>query len=325
MDIRGKKLLVIGGAGLVGSHLVEQLTAEDVGEIIVFDNFTRGTHDNLAAVAGDSRVKIIEGDITRVDILNDVMAGVDGCFHLAALWLLHCHQYPRSGFEVNALGTFNVIDACVRAGVKKLVFSSSASVYGDAVAVPMTEDHPYNNRTIYGATKIAGEHLLRAYHTRDGLDYVGLRYMNIYGPRQDYHGAYVSVIMKVLDRIDQGLPPLIFGDGSQSYDFIYVGDVALANILSMKSDATDLFLNVGMGLKTSINELVHLIIELTGTSLEPEFKEEGQTFVTHRVGSTELARESIGFTAKVPLREGLGKLIEWRKARMKQDALVEAG
>jgi UDP-glucose 4-epimerase len=215
--------------------------------------------------------------------------------------------------SVNALGTFNVIEAAQAANVGKVVYSSSASVYGDALTLPMTEEHPFNNRTLYGATKIAGEQFFRAFNEQHGLDYVGLRYMNVYGPRMDYKGTYVSVIMKVLDKIEAGEPPLIFGDGSQAYDFVHVDDVARANIFSLKSDATDVFLNVGMGVQTTINELVERLLALTGSDVKPEYLPQEQMFVTNRVGSTELAEELIGFRATVQLDEGLASVIDWRQ------------
>ncbi len=315
MDIKDSSILVIGGAGLIGSHLVEELVSEDVKEIIIYDNFCRGTTDNLAEALKDPRVSVFDigGDINQIDILNAAMKGKDFVFHLAALWLLQCHEYPRAAFNVNIQGTFNVLEACVQNNIKKLVYSSSASVYGDAVEIPMTEEHPFNNRTFYGATKVAGEQMCRAFYERYGLNYVGLRYMNVYGPRQDYRGAYVAVMMKILDRIDQGLPPVIYGDGSQSYDFIYVRDVAKSNICALKSDAKDEFYNVGMGTKTTISELTELILELTESDLKPVYEPQSQTFVTHRVGSTEKALKEIGFQAKTELREGMKKLIEWRK------------
>jgi UDP-glucose 4-epimerase len=241
------------------------------------------------------------------------MKGTDYVFHLAALWLFECVHQPRLALEVNVGGTFNVIEAAHEAGVKKIVYSSSASVYGDALFTPMTEDHPFNNRTMYGATKIAGEQFLRSFHEQHKLDYVGLRYMNIYGPRMDYKGTYVSVIMKVLDRIDQGQAPIIFGDGSQAYDFVHVDDVARANILAMKSDATDEFFNVGMGVKTTIDELVARLLDITGSELKPEYRPQEQMFVTHRVGSTEKAENLIGFQAKITLDDGLRSVVEWRQ------------
>jgi len=312
--LRGSKVLVIGGAGFIGSHLVDELTKEDVKEIVVYDNFCRGTKESLVGALKDPRVKIFEigGDITQVDILNAAMKDMDYVFHLAALWLLQCYEYPRAAFDVNIKGTFNVLEACVKNKIKKLIYSSSASVYGNAVEIPMTEDHPYKNRTFYGATKIAGEHMCRAFYERYGLNYVGLRYMNVYGPRQDYRGAYVAIIMKILDRISQGLAPIIYGDGSQSYDFIYVEDAARANICALKADARDECYNIGAGKATSITELTQLILELTNFEMKPIYEPEGQTFVTHRIGSTQKAETELGFKAKVELQEGLKKLIEWR-------------
>jgi UDP-glucose 4-epimerase len=312
-NIQGARILVIGGAGFVGSHIVDQLLAEDVREIIVLDNFARGTRANLKAAQRDPRVTVIEGSITDLALVRSLMAGTDYVFLLAALWLYECVHEPRSALEVNVVGTYNVIEAATQAGVKKVVYSSSASVYGDALFTPMTEEHPFNNRTMYGATKIAGEQFFRANFQQHKLNYTGLRYMNIYGPRMDYKGTYVSVIMKVLDRIESGQPPIIFGDGSQAYDFIHVSDVARANILALKSDATDEFFNIGMGVKTTIRELVDMLLELTGSTLTPEYRPQEQMFVTHRVGSTEKAERLLDFRATVPLLDGLRSVIEWRK------------
>lgn len=314
MDIKGKKLVVIGGAGLIGSHTVDQLTKEDVGEIIVYDNFVRGTHENLAEALKDPRVKIYDvgGDILQTDILESAFDGADGVFHFAALWLLQCWDFPRSAFKTNIEGTFNVLEACVNKGVNRLVYSSSASVYGDAVEEPMTEDHPFMNNNFYGATKVAGEQMARAFHHRYKLDYTGLRYMNVYGPRQDYRGAYIAVIMKMLDNLDKGIAPKCYGDGSQAYDFVYVGDCAKANICAMKSDATDECYNVGTGKRTTIKELAEKLLELTGSSLQIEYEPQGQTFVKNRIGCPKKASEQIGFTAEVPLEEGLKQLIKWR-------------
>lgn len=319
MDLKGKRLLVIGGAGLIGSHTVDSLIDEDVKEIRIYDNFTRGSEGNLKEALRDPRIKIFEhgGDILHRDILDKAMKNMDGVFHFAALWLLHCYDYPRSAFEVNIGGTFNVLEAIINNGVRRLVFSSSASVYGDAIEEPMTENHPYNNTNFYGATKIAGEHMCRAlYHryidTEKAFNYVGLRYMNVYGPRQDYHGAYIAVIMKVLDRLDKGLAPIVYGDGSQAYDFIYVGDCGKANVCAMKSDATNAFYNVGCGQKTTIKEIAELLVKLTGAGCEIEYEPAGTTFVKNRVGSTAKAEQEIGFTAGVHLVEGLKRLIDWR-------------
>jgi len=314
-DIRGKNILVIGGAGFIGSHVVDLLLKEDVKQIIIYDNFVRGTLDNIEEALKDPRVKIFEigGDILQTDILNAAVKESDLVVHLAALWLLQCQDYPRAAFETNIRGTFNVLEACRDNKVERLVYSSSASVYGDAVKIPMEEDHPFNNRTFYGATKIAGEAMARAFFERFGLTYIGLRYMNVYGPRQDYKGAYITVIMRILDRLDRSMPPVLYGDGSQSYDFIYVEDAARANVLGLKSDSVDQFYNVGTGTKTSIKEIAETLLRITGSDQEIEFRTEIQSFVTHRVGSTKKARKELNFRAEIGLEEGLGRLIDWRK------------
>lgn len=319
-DLRGAKVLVIGGAGFIGSHVVDELLKEDVERIVVYDNFCRGTRENLETALRDDRVKIFElgGDILQRDILDEACKGVDAVFHLAALWLLHCHEYPRSAFHVNIEGTYNVLEACVKNKVKKLVYSSSASVYGDAFQLPMTEDHPYNNKTFYGATKIAGEHMAHAFFHRYGLPFVGLRYMNVYGPRQDYKGAYIAVIMKILDRLDQGLPPVVFGDGSQSYDFVSVRDTARANICAMKAEVADRFFNVGSGKQTSIKELAEKLLQLTHSAQKLLFEPSGQTFVTNRIGDPERAKKEIGFEYQDDLEQGLKELIAWRQSHKAQ-------
>jgi UDP-glucose 4-epimerase len=278
MDIKDKKLVVIGGAGLIGSHTVDQLVKTDAAEIIVYDNFVRGSHKNLASALKDPRVRIhdVGGDILHSDILRDAFKDVDGVFHFAALWLLQCHDFPRAAFDVNVGGTFNVMEACVAAGVKRLVYSSSASVYGDAVHEPMDEDHPFNNKNFYGATKIAGEAMLRAFHHRYGLDYVGLRYMNVYGPRQDYKGAYIAVIMKMLDAIDNGEGPTILGDGSEAFDFVAVEDCAKANLCAMRAQTADRFYNVGTGTRTSLKEIAERLCHLTGCNDPIQYKPRSQ-------------------------------------------------
>jgi len=321
MDISGKKFLVIGGAGLIGSHTVEELLKEDVKEVIIYDNFVRGTQENLENALKDNRCKIFAagGDILQNDILEKALEGVDGVFHFAALWLLQCHEFPKSAFDVNVKGTFNVIDGCRNKNIKKLIYSSSASVYGDAMAEPMTEDHVFNNKNFYGSTKICGEAMLRAYHYRYQLDYVGLRYMNVYGPRQDYKGAYIAVIMKMLDRIDNGESPIIYGDGSEAFDFIAVEDCAKANVCAMKSDSTDSFYNVGTGTRTTLKELAELIIEITNCKKEIEFKKRDQaTFVKNRIGCPLKAQKEINFYSKTTLKDGLNKLINWRKNHILQ-------
>lgn len=321
MNYEGKRFVVIGGAGLIGSHTVDQLLAEDAKEIVIYDNFVRGTTENLSNALKDSRVKVFEagGDITQTDILDAALKGADGVFHFAALWLLQCHEYPRSAFDVNVKGTFNVLDSCVRQGVKRLVWSSSASVYGDAVEEPMTEDHPFNNKNFYGATKICGEAMARAYHYRYGLDFVGLRYMNVYGPRQDYRGAYIAVIMKMLDAIDRGEGPTILGDGSEAFDFVAVEDCAQANVCAMKAAATDRFYNVGTGTRTSLKEVAQKLLNLTGCNQPINYAPRSQaTLVRNRIGSPVRAEKEIGFKAKIDLDEGLRRLIEWRRNHIDQ-------
>jgi UDP-glucose 4-epimerase len=313
-EIENSRIAVIGGAGFIGSHIVDQLLAEPVREVVVLDNFVRGSRENLAEAARDDRVTLVDGSIEDRETLRSVLEGVDYVFLLAALWLYECVHEPRRAIEVNVTGTWNVIEAALAAGVRKIVYSSSASVYGNALEVPMTEAHAFNNRTLYGATKIAGEQFLRAMNEQHGLDWVGLRYMNVYGPRMDYEGVYVSVIMKVLDRIAAGERPAIHGDGSQTFDFVHVSDTARANILALKSDATDVSLNVGTGVGTTIREVVESLLEMTGSDLEPEYEPGQQMFVTHRIGSTEAAEQMIGFRAEIPYEEGLGSVIEWRRA-----------
>ena len=317
MDIRGKKLVLIGGAGLIGSHTLDQLLKEDVKELVVYDNMLRGSYDNLDLALKDPRVKVFDvgGDILQSDILDSVLKKADGVFHFAALWLLQCHEYPRSAFDVNIKGTFNVIEKCVSNKIKRLVFSSSASVYGDAVEEEISETHPFNNKNFYGASKICGEAMLRSFYYRYGLNFVGLRYFNVYGPRQDYKGAYIAVIMKMLDAIFNGKNPIINGDGSQSFDFIAVEDCARANICAIKSEKSNQFYNVGTGKKTSLNELAKIILELAKSNLSIQYelpREQSTTLVKDRIASITKAVNEIDFKAKIELKDGLKRLIQWR-------------
>ena len=318
MDIAGKTILVIGGAGFIGSHVVEELLATDVGRVIVYDNFTRGKRSHVSRSLQDPRCEVFPdgGDVRDVDVLNAAVAQSDGVIHLAAMWLLHCKDYPRTAFDVNIQGTFNVLEACVNNDVERLVYSSSASVYGDAVEVPMTEEHPFMNRNFYGATKIAGEAMCRAFHDRYGLSYVGLRYMNVYGPHQDQTAAYTGVIPIMLNKIDAGEAPEINGDGSQAYDFVTVRDAARANVLALQSDVTDEFYNVGTGVQTSIKELCDLILKLRGSDLQVTYRpysaEDARRLVQNRIGSPDKAAKDIGFSYTDDLESGLNQLIAWR-------------
>lgn len=306
--------MVVGGGGLIGSHVIDHLLREDVKEVVVYDNFSRGTSDNLEDALKDPRCTIFPhgGDILHRDTLRKAMEGIDGVFHLAAVWLLQCHEYPETAFDANVRGTFNVIMESVQAKVQRIVYSSSASVYGDALETPMNEDHPYNNFTFYGASKIAGEHFLKSLGHRYNLPWAGLRYMNVYGPRQDYKGAYVAVMHKVLDRVESGQRPLVFGDGTQQYDFVHVHDVARANILAMKADGTGKNYNVGRGIGTTIKELTELLLRLKGSNLEIQYEPAGQTFVTNRIGDPRRAEKDLGFKWTIDLEDGMKSLIAWR-------------
>mgnify|MGYP001627149341 CR=1 FL=1 len=320
MEIKGSKILVIGGAGFIGSFVVSELLKEDVAEVVVYDNFARGQRDYLTEQLKDKRCSIfpIGGDIREIDILNAAMEGKDYVISLAAMWLLHCKDYPRTAFEVNIAGTFNILESCVKNKIKKLVWSSSASVYGDAVELPMTESHPFNNKNFYGASKIAGEAMATAFNDRYGLPVIGLRYMNVYGPHQDQTAAYTGVVPIMLNKIEANEPPVINGDGSQAYDFIYVEDVARCNVDALKSDVNFGMYNVGTEVQTSIKELCDLILEMKKSDLKVIYKpysaDDARALVQNRIGSRVKAEKELGFLYKYSLREGLQKLIDWRIA-----------
>jgi len=319
MEIKGKRFLVIGGAGFIGSHVVSELLKYDVKEVVIYDNFARGKISNISKQIEDPRCSVFKdgGDVRDVDILDKAMQGIDGVFHLAAMWLLHCKDYPRTAFEVNIAGTFNVLEACVKNRVQRLVYSSSASVYGDAVEIPMAEEHPFNNRNFYGATKIAGEAMCRAFYDRYDLAYVGLRYMNVYGPYQDQNAAYTGVIPIMLNKIESNETPEINGDGSQAYDFITAEDAARCNILAMEATVNDQFYNVGTGVQTSIKDLCDKILELKQSDLSVKYKpyssDDMRQMVQKRIGSTKKASQDLLFDYKFELEVGLKSLIEWRK------------
>jgi len=320
MSLENSKVLVIGGAGFIGSFVVAELLKEKVGKVVVYDNFARGKRDYLQEQLKDPRCSIfpIGGDVSDLDILDAAMSGVDYVVSLAAMWLLHCKDYPRTAFEVNIAGTFNVLEACVKHKVKKLVWSSSASVYGDAVELPMTESHPFNNKNFYGATKIAGEAMCTAINDRYGLPVIGLRYMNVYGPHQDQTAAYTGVVPIMLNKIEANESPVINGDGSQAYDFIYVEDVARCNVDALKSDTQFGMYNVGTEVQTSIRQLCDLILELKKSKLQVTYKpygpEDARALVQNRIGSRKKAEQELGFKYKYSLPDGLMKLIQWRIA-----------
>ena len=321
MILKDKRFLVIGGAGFIGSHTVDLLIREGVKEIIIFDNFFRGSTENLSKSLDNKKVKIFGhgGDILQKDILEKAMHNIDGVFHFAALWLLQCHEYPESAFKTNIEGTFNILNCCIKKRVKKLIFSSSASVYGDAEEEPMTEKHPFNSKNFYGATKICGESMLNAYHNRYSLNFIGLRYMNVYGPRQDYSGAYVAVIMKMLDAIDNNKSVVIFGDGSESFDFVSVKDCARSNIFAMKSNKKEGFYNIGTGKKTSLLELAETLYDLVGAKKRIKFQEnKNNTLVRNRIGCVKKASNELGFSSNQNLKSGLVELINWRNSHKKE-------
>ena len=319
MNLKDTKILVIGGAGFIGSFLVSELLKSNVGKVVIYDNFARGKSSNLTKSLENHRCEIYPngGDVRDIDTLNDAMKGCDAVVHLAAMWLLHCKDFPRTAFHVNIEGTFNVLEACVNNKVKRLVYSSSASVYGDASEVPMTEIHPFNNKNFYGATKIAGEAMCRAYYDRYGLSYVGLRYMNVYGPHQDQTAAYTGVIPIMLNKIDANEAPSINGDGTQAYDFIDVEDVARCNVCALEAEVTDEFYNVGTGVQTSIKELCDTILNLKQSDLRvtynPYSEDDTRRLVQNRIGCPKKAAADLNFTYQYDLKTGLQRLIDWRE------------
>ncbi|MEZ5017533.1 MAG: SDR family NAD(P)-dependent oxidoreductase [Flavipsychrobacter sp.] len=327
MELKDSRVLVIGGAGFIGGFVVREILKHDVKEVIIYDNFTRGKQENIEDCLKDERCTVYPfgGDLRETDILDKAFEGIDYVFHLAAMWLLHCKDFPRTAFDVNIAGTFNVLEACVKHKVKKLIYSSSASVYGDAVQVPMTEEHPFNNQNFYGATKIAGEAMCTAFNDRYGLKVVGLRYMNVYGPGQDQHAVYSGVVPIMLNKIDANEQPVINGDGSQAYDFIYVEDVARCNIQALLSDTDYGFYNVGTEVQTTIKQLCDTILQLKESNLEviykPYSEDDARALVKNRIGSRQKAEQELGFKYKYSLEQGLMKLIEWREATKVTEAL----
>jgi len=321
MKLENSTILLIGGAGFIGSHIVRELLKEPISKLIIYDNFTRGKYENLKDCLTDDRCTIYPngGDIRDVEILNHALQGVDYVIHLAALWLLHCKEFPRTAFHVNIEGTFNVLEACVNNKVKKLIFSSSASVYGDAAESPMEETHPFNNKNFYGATKIAGEAMCVAYNDRYGLEIIGLRYMNVYGPGQNQRAAYTGFIPNILNKIYANETPVINGDGSQAYDFVYVEDVARCNVDALKSDIKFGFYNVATEVQTTVKEVCDTIIRLTNSNVDVIFKPfdelDSSQFVQNRIGSKKKAKIELNFEATHSIEDGLRKLIEWRKTK----------
>ncbi|MDZ8188216.1 MAG: NAD-dependent epimerase/dehydratase family protein [Nostoc sp. ChiSLP02] len=320
--MENKRILITGGAGLVGSHIADLLVKEGVSEIIVLDNFTRGQLKNLAWAKEGGPLVILKGDIRDRQLLGEVMQGVDIVFHQAAIRITQCAEEPRLALEVLADGTFNVLEAAVKAGVKKVVAASSASIYGMAEEFPTTESHhPYNNRTLYGAAKVFNEGLLRSFYDMYGLDYVALRYFNVYGPRMDIYGVYTEVLIRWMERIAKGQPPLIFGDGKQTMDFVYIEDIARANILAAKAEVTDEVFNIASNVETSLNDLAYSLAKVMGSDLQPEYGTERKVNpVARRLADVSKAKELLGFEAQVSLEEGLRRLVSWwREQKLAQE------
>jgi UDP-glucose 4-epimerase len=313
VTLRKARVLITGGAGMIGSHIADLLMRESVAEVVVLDNFARGRREHLAAAGARGRVTIVDGDIRDRALVRDVMSGIDVVFHQAAIRITQCAVEPELAIDVLINATYNVLDAAVKARVRKVIAASSASVYGLADTFPTAEHHhPYNDRTLYGSAKAFNEGLLRTFHDQFGLDYIALRYFNVYGPRMDTHGAYTEVFIRWMERIESGRPPVIFGDGTQTMDFIHVEDVARANLLAANAQVTDRVYNVGTGTETSLNELAALLLRAMGSNLEVEHAPARTVNpVPRRVADTARARQELGFEAIVTLEDGLRRLVDW--------------
>lgn len=315
MELNGKKALVTGGSGLIGSHVVDELVREGAS-VVVVDSMVRGHPDHLQWALDNGDVEIVTCDLRDMEMIQEAMDGCDCCFHLAATWLRRSQMYPRMSVDVTIVGTFNVLEACVRAGVEKIVASSSSSVYGEGLYLPTDEKHPYNNDLFYGAAKVCNEQHYRCFEKKYGLKFNALRYLNIYGPRQPYEAAYMDVIMHFINKIENNESPIVRGDGSATIDLVYVQDAAKANIAAMKSDVSGEFFNVCSGKETTILELANTLIRLCGKEgqVKPAFEDAMDSgLVTRRQGCPIKAKELLGFETTTSIEDGMMKVIDWRR------------
>ena len=320
--IRGQRCLVTGGAGTIGSTIVDQLLDAGAAEVMVLDNLVRGSRENLRHALSSGNVRLVEGDIRNRQLLTSLMTGTDLVFHQAAIRITQCATEPRLALEVLVDGTYEIVEAAADAGVRKVIAASSASVYGLAQDFPTGErHHPYANDTLYGAAKTFNEGLLRSFHAMRGLDYVALRYFNVYGPRMDIHGLYTEVLIRWMERIEAGQPPLILGDGKQTMDFVYTEDIARANLQAADSDATDEVFNIGSGTETDLNELAQTLLRVMGSSLPLEYgPPRGVNAVTRRLADISLAKKRLGWKPEVGLEDGLERLVSWWRRQRRAGA-----
>ena len=320
MDIRDSNILVTGGCGLVGSTTIDLLLRDySPARVVILDDLSRGTLENVEKALSNPRVTLVQGDIRDSNVVRNAAQGMDAVIHMAALRITACAADPREAMGVMCDGSFNVVEAAHLAGIKKIVAASTASIYGLAEIFPTTEaHHPYNNRTWYGASKIMLEGLLRSFNDMYGLPYVALRYFNVYGPRMDIYGKYTEVLIRWMERIAAGQPPLILGDGTQTMDFVYIEDIARSNILALHSDVSDEVFNVASGQETSLNDLAATLLKVMGSDLKPEYgPERTVNSVSRRLADTQKAEQMLGFKAVVGLEEGLATLVDWWQASKK--------
>jgi UDP-glucose 4-epimerase len=312
-QLEGAHILVTGGAGTIGSTLVDQLVEAGAARIDVLDNLVRGRRANLDDALASGRVELIDGDIRDARLVDELTAGKDVVFHQAAIRITQCAEEPRLALEVLVDGTFNVVESAAKHRVKKLVAASSASVYGMAETFPTDERHHHeNNDTLYGAAKTFNEGLIRSFRAMQGLDYVLLRYFNVYGPRMDVHGLYTEVLVRWMERIADGKPPLIFGDGQQTMDFVCVPDIARANVLAARSSVVEGTYNIASGTETSLLELAEALLRVMGSDLGVEHgPERAVNGVARRLADTSAARRDFGFEATIGIEDGLRQLVDW--------------